>query len=170
MPVFRQVVLATALGLSAVMVPFAGALTYAIAFEPRYDARHPDHDRYAAVLATIREQLSQRSPGPQDALDLSALNGGDWTTACAFGGYRNPSEAMAKLGAEIGSADRLRLEEARTSGLRLAEVEEFEFMLAFVDAKRRAHFIHFRDGIGPDGQHFEKCICRPETHLPLADP
>ncbi len=82
----------------------------------------------------------------------------------------DPSEEMSKLGAEIGSADRLRLDEARTSGFRLAEVEEFEFMLAYVDKEQRAHFIHFRNGIGPGGQHLKRCISRPETRLPLAHP
>ena len=40
-------------------------------------------------------------------------------------------------------------------------------MLAYVDPSNTAHFAHFERGIGPGGQHFKKCIRKPETSVPI---
>jgi hypothetical protein len=49
-------------------------------------------------------------------------------------------------------------------------VEEHEMAIAFIDLKNNAHVIHFETGIGPEGQHLQKCISKSETRLFLAAP
>ena len=104
----------------------------------------------------------------EDAIDLSRLNNGAWKMACIFAGYTNPLEDMRALGANIDQKDELRLTAATTRGFRLGQVEEFEMLIAYVDPGNSARFIHFQSGIGPEGQHFRRCIPKPETQLFLA--
>lgn len=92
-----------------------------------------------------------------DYIDLSELNSGEWTTACLFGGYTDPLEAMRVHGANIDEKDRVRFTEAGSRGFRLGQVEEHEMAIAFVDLGNNARFIHFRTGIGPGGQHLRRC-------------
>jgi hypothetical protein len=66
--------------------------------------------------------------------------------------------------------DRFRLGQAGIRGVRLGQVEEFEILIAYIDHRNRAHFIHFEEGIGSEGQHLEKCIARPETKIILGGP
>ena len=81
-----------------------------------------------------------------------------------------PLDEVRALGANINEKDRVRMTEAGSRGFRLGQVEEQEMAIAFVDLSNNAHFIHFQTGIGPEGQHFHKCISQPETRLFLAPP
>jgi hypothetical protein len=38
-------------------------------------------------------------------------------------------------------------------------------LIAFVDDKRRAHFIHFPYGMGGGGLHHEACVTKPQTKV-----
>jgi hypothetical protein len=143
-------------------------------YRPSYDRAHPDHDRYAGMFHRLEMTRSQRritSEDPIDpSIDLSELNGGHWKVACVFGGYTTPVETMRGLGAHIDENDLRRFTEAGRRGFRLAPVEESEMAIAYVDLADNARFIHFRHGIGPEGQNFQKCIARPETRLRLPMP
>lgn len=139
------------------------ALRTGLSDEPDYDYDHPAFERYAARFSALAAVFRNRGPNGYDTIDLAALNDGEWTTACVFGGYTTPSVAMANLGALVSDADERRLREAGSGGFRFDEVEEFEMMLVYVDPHNRAHFIHFPNGIGPNGQHLRKCIVKPET-------
>jgi hypothetical protein len=114
--------------------------------------------------------ISGRGSTKEDAIDLSELNAGNWKIACVFGGYTNPLEMMRALGANINEKDRLRLTESRSRGFRLTQVEESEMAITYVDLSNNAKFIHFDHGIGPEGQHLQKCIGRPEKRVLLAMP
>lgn len=76
---------------------------------------------------------------------------------------------MVALGANVSSQDAERLLELGERGFRLAQVEEFELMIAYVDTKNDAHFVHFQNGFGSGGHHFEKCIAKPQTVVDLFD-
>jgi hypothetical protein len=106
----------------------------------------------------------------QKTITLTELNSGEWKTACLFGGYTDPLEAMRVHGANIDEKDRVRFTEAGSRGFRLGQVEEHEMAIAFVDLGNNARFIHFRTGIGPGGQHLRRCISKPQTRLYLAQP
>ncbi|MDP1702868.1 MAG: hypothetical protein Q8L53_18160 [Aestuariivirga sp.] len=98
----------------------------------------------------------------EQTLDFSQLNGGQWETVCAIGGYVDPIKTIIANGGIVSETDRENLNK-KNSGLRLGIVEEFEFMIAYIQADRSTNFIHFSYGIGSGGQHFEKCIKRPTT-------
>jgi hypothetical protein len=51
------------------------------------------------------------------------------------------------------------------TGLRLFPIEEFEVVIAYKDLSNNAHFIHFNTGIGPEGQHRETCVSKPQARL-----
>jgi hypothetical protein len=142
-------------------------ITYDISSGPSYD---DDDPRYQKLTSRFSE-LRHREPGPgiDYNIDLSGLNGGDWTIACIFGGYNDPLESMIELGAKVTDKDRTRLTEAGDSGFRLSQVEEFEMMVTFIDLTGKAQFIHFQGGIGPGGQHLKKCISKPQTVIDLRD-
>lgn len=141
-------------------------VVYDISWGPNYD---DDDPRYQKLVGRFSE-LRWREPGPgiDYNVDLSALNGGDWTTACVFGGYNDPLEKMIERGAKVSDDDRARLSELK-SGFRIAQVEEFEIMVAFIDLTGTAQFIHLQGGIGSGGQHLEKCITKPQTVIDLRD-
>lgn len=153
-------------GLPALVI---GSVLFLASYRPAYDRSDPDYGHYAETIARLHAAFEQRAPTPDDAIDLAALNKGEWTTACVFGGYKNPLWRMEELGAAIDETDRLRLTEAGTKGLRLAPVEEFEMLIAYVRPDRRARFIHFERGIGPQGQGFERCVSKPETRIVIGD-
>lgn len=139
----------------------------AISGRPAYDESDPDYAHYSRALAEARTILDRRDPTAADRIDLSRLNGGRWKTACVFGGYGEPIAEMDKRSVAVSDRDRARLIAARSMGARLATVEEYEAMIAYVDLSDTAHFIHFRDGLGAGGQHFVRCISKPETRVPL---
>jgi hypothetical protein len=160
------------LGASFVALAILGvaALLVELSYRPSYDQAHPDYGRYAETFRRLSVPISTRGITGDDAIDLSELNGGEWQVACVFGGYTNPLETMRAFGANIDEKNQLRLTEAGSRGFRLAQVEESEMAIAYVDFNNNARFIHFKYGIGPEGQHFQKCIARPETRLILAMP
>jgi hypothetical protein len=145
-------------------------LVVELSYKPTYDQSHPDYDRYAEAFNRLSVSLSRRGITNDDAIDLSELNGGEWKIACVFGGYTRPLETMRALGGNINQKDQLRWTEAGSRGFRLGQVEEREMAIAYVDLNNNTQFIHFEYGIGPEGQHFEKCISRPETRLTFAMP
>ena len=165
---FRRVVLI--IGAGIVALPIIGfALLLGMFFDkPTYDQSHPDYRRYAEAFDRLGAQIHGREFTKEDAIDLSELNRGEWKIACVFGGYTDPVEKMRALGANINEKDQLRWTETR--GFRLAPVEESEMAIAYMDLGNNAQFIHFKSGIGPEGQHFEKCIAKPQTRLFLANP
>lgn len=132
---------------------------------PAYDDANPEYSSLVNRVSEIRRSQDLGSSNER-GIDLSKLNNGDWTTACVFGGFNNPLEDFA-AGGNVSAEDRKRLLELATRGNRLAQVEEFELMIAYVDLRHDAHFVHLRDGIGPDGQHFKRCITRPQTVVDL---
>ena len=139
-----------------------GFLLYAVFQSPDYDKSHPDYARYEGVFARLEKQMYE-TPRGQQAIDLSQLNDGDWETACIFGGYTDPLEEMQSRGAIVADRDVRRLIEAEELGMRMDQVEEFEIMLTTIDRQNRAHFIHFKHGIGPYGQHLSACTSKPAT-------
>jgi hypothetical protein len=166
----RRFVVALSAGITALAMLVVASLFAALFHEPAYDQSHPDYHRYAEAFNRLSVPISQRGITNEDAIDLFELNGGEWKTACIFGGYTNPLDKMRTLGADISPKDQSRLTEAGSRGFRLAQVEESEIAIAYVDFSNRAQFIHFKHGIGPEGQHLQRCISRPETLLTLAMP
>jgi hypothetical protein len=147
-----------------------GRLLVEMSYRPTYDWDDPDYRRYSPVFARLRKELDRRDIADQDVIDLSSLNDGNWKTACVFGGYTDPLEEMRTFGATISGKDEVHLANARSRGFRIGPVEEFEIMIAYVNLSNHAHFVHFERGIGSWGQHFEKCISKPETQLVLTTP
>jgi hypothetical protein len=76
---------------------------------------------------------------------------------------------MERLGAAIDERDRAHFLEAETSRLRLAQVEEFEIAIAYVDLADQARFIHFERGVGARGQHLNVGVSKPDTRIVLPD-
>jgi hypothetical protein len=116
----------------------------------------PDYEPIASELKRYRAVFKGRPPAKGDELDLSGLNKGDWRTACLVGGYNNYMRVMK---------DRDPVD--WTFEMR-GFVDEFEMALAYVDTAGNPHVMHFKEGIGSDGQHFKKCISKPEMTIPLA--
>ena len=156
-------------GVSFVVLAMVGIATLlAVLFHrPSYDVTHPNYNYFVEVFERLREPIAFRGMTNEDAVDFSQLNGGEWKVACLFGGYTDPLETMRAIGANIHEKDQVRWTKARSRGLRLAQVEEKEMAIAYVDLANNAQFIHFRHGIGPEGQHFQKCVARPETRVVL---
>lgn len=143
-----------------------GVFMWSMLDQPNFD----DHDpQYAAYVQTFEKArlVDSRGVSTPTPLDLDGLNRGDWVKACLFGGYTNPSEKMIAFGATLNPLDVTRWADARRQGFRLAEVEEYEVAIAYIDRANQAHFIHFRRGIGSNGQHLEACVSRPETEIAL---
>lgn len=142
------------------------AMAALVVFEPRpvFDRAHPDYAAFARHFA--QAQRSFAAGEEWVVIDLAPLNGGAWRTACLFGGYTRPVEQLIALGAVVSDADRQRLGAA--IGLRLSPVEEFEMLVAFTDEQGRAHFIHFDEGVGAEGQHYEACVTGPKTRIAIA--
>ena len=156
-------------GLVALPVLAAGAFLLEASYRPNYDENN-DYGRYPEVFSYLREQLAHRDPTSQDTVDLSALNGGRWTTGCLFGGYTNPLGELQSRGALIDDRDRNRLSAAKSHGFRVSAVEEFEALISYIDESNRAHFIHFERGIGASGQHLQECVSKPGTMIALGSP
>ena len=163
--VFVTVVIIAALPMLAIVV-----LLVELSYQPAYDRSDSNYQRYSEAFDRLRVQLDRYGTTKDDVIDLSQLNNGAWKVACVFSGYTNPLEEMRALDANISEKDQLRLTEAGSRGFRLGQVEEFEMMIAYVDLSNNAQFVHFASGFGPEGQHFQKCISRPETRLFLATP
>jgi hypothetical protein len=157
---FSVVVLVFTLGI-------VGMLTL-LSYKPAYDRSDPDYTRFAEMFEGVRAGPYANGGGTV-VIDMADLNKGEWTVACLLGGYTSPVETMERLGAAIDETDRARFLDAETSGLRLAEVEEFEVAIAYADLASQAHFIHFEHGVGARGQHLNVCVSKPETELVLPD-
>jgi len=145
-----------------------GVLFYELSYKPTYDRSDTDYRRYEEAFKALWLQLDQRGATEEDSIDFSSLNNGEWKTACLFGGYTRPLDEMRLRGASISENDTARFTEAGTRGFRLGQVEEQEIAIAYIDPANNARFIHFAAGIGPEGQHLQRCIAKPQTRLFLA--
>ena len=165
----RRFLLMASLGIGAAIVGGVPALLFVeLSWKPAYDQSDPDYQRYSEEFDRLRAQIDSRGTTNDDAIDLSRLNNGEWKTACLLGGYSNPLRTMQELGAKIGEKDRMRLTEAGSRAFRLAQVEEYEMAIGYVDLGNNARFIHFRSGIGPEGKRFQRCISGPQTRIFVA--
>lgn len=131
---------------------------------PDHDHAHPDYGNFAGRFAEVRRAFAAGERGAE--IDLAPVNGGAWQLACLFGGYTRPVERMDERGAIVTDADRKRL--TSTGGFRAGPVEEFEMLIAFIDDEGRAHFIHFPEGVGSGGQHYQACVTRPQTTVTVS--
>lgn len=127
-----------------------------------YDVGDPEFSRWQLELD--KRLISLDDGKGIEPLDLTNLRSGDWVRVCAVGGYNNPIEVAEENGALVSATDRQKLED-KLVGFRLSIVEEFEFMLVIVRSSRQAEFMHFPSGIGSAGQHFLKCVAKPNTKL-----
>src|SRR5262245_35602678 len=141
-----------------------------LSYRPVNNSSDANYRRYMEVFDRLRPALDYRGTTRDDFIDFADLNDGEWKIACLFGGYTYPLETMQMLGANIDEKDRARLTEAGSRGFRLGQVEERGMAIAFVDLGNNARFIHFRSGIGPEGQNLKRCISKPATRLYLAPP
>ena len=158
-----KVVIRSAL-VAGVVVGIAAVILRLFWYTPTYDTDNPDHQRLSQAFAELGAQIEQ-VPLSERTIGLSHVNEGSWKRACLFGGYTDPLREMQTFGATIDAKDETRLTEARSRGLRAAQVEESEVMVAYVDLNNHAHFIHFERGMGPIGQHFQRCVSKPETSI-----
>ncbi|KQQ79028.1 hypothetical protein [Aureimonas sp. Leaf324] len=131
-----------------------------------FDRANPDYARIAEQLGQAVQRARQGATDA-DGLDLSTIHGGNWRTACLFGGYTYPSRTMQRLGARIDPQDMNRLARLRDRLGSLSEVEEFDAMVAYVTPDGGARFIHIEGAFGSMGQHFERCIEKPLTTIAL---
>lgn len=158
---FRLVSILTELLAAAVVIGlFTGLLATAVAILHLGTAslpgeNNPQHSQYLSELERYRTILKGRPLQKGDDLDISTLNGGNWRTACLVGGYNNYAKIInnhitidwkPKVSAVVG---------------------EFEMALVYVDVAGAPDVMHFRSGLGPYGQHFEKCVTKPKTRIPL---
>jgi len=155
------------IALAATFALAVALVLYDISQTPNYDDVDPRFAVFVERFAESVTRLTVETTRPKHNLDLEGLNGGNWTTACVFGGYNNPLKEMIALGANVSSKDRDRLITLGSMGFRIAEIEEFEIMIAYIDSSNDAHFMLFRQGVGSLGQHFRQCISKPETLLEL---
>jgi hypothetical protein len=147
------------------IVAAAAGVAALIAFAPgpAFDRVHPDYAPFAERFAQVRRAFAAGEDWA--VVDLAPVHGGAWRTACLFGGYTQPVERMEALGGVVSQADRRRL--AEPIGLRISPVEEFEMLIAFVDEEQRAQFVHFAEGVGAEGQHYEACVTKPKTKVAI---
>lgn len=117
---------------------------------------NPQYAQFLSELERYRTILKGRAVQEGDELDISTLNGGNWRTACLVGGYKD----YVKV---INAHDPVDWKPKMSSG-----VGEFEMALVYVDAAGMPDVVHFRSGVGPYGQHFARCIAKPETRIPLS--
>ena len=137
----------------------AATVWFAVSGSP-YSDNDPD-------LSWLRTQLHQLKSGPTDnSLDLSRLNDGDWTIACLFGGYTDPTDRMGELGGWISLIDRIRFFALGTLTLRFGEVKENEVVIAYIDKRGWAEFVFFDEIEVENGEY---CIRRPQTTLAIDD-
>jgi len=136
-------------------------------FLPKYDQDHPDYQRFAGMFEHIRAADLATSSASDRSIDFSELASGNWQTVCLLGGFTDPLKLAEERGWSTAETDRDRLGAARHGGFRLAIVEEFELLIAYVDQLNNAEFIHFNRGIGVAGQHLQACVSKPATRLDL---
>ena len=120
-----------------------------------YSYTHADYSKFQTKIKKL---------DTKQGLDLSNLNQGKWKTACLFGGYTNPSYIMDEYG-EIRWIDTIYQPMKALPILRLAQVEEHEALIAFVDYSNQVSFIHFKSGLTKSRrslEHVSKCTSR--TH------
>ena len=120
-----------------------------------YSYTHPSYPEFKTKIEAINENKG---------LDFSNLNNGRWKTACLFGGYSNPSYMMDEYG-KIGWVDTFYQPMKALPIVRLAQVEEHEAIIAYVDRSNQVSFIHFKSGRNKSGRSLEyvsKCTSR--TH------
>ncbi|CAN7443185.1 hypothetical protein LJR090_003584 [Bosea sp. LjRoot90] len=116
---------------------------------------NPQYSQFLSELERYRMILKGRALLEGDELDISTLNEGNWRTACLVGGYKD----YARVINARESVDW----KPKTSTF----VDEFEMALVYVDVAGIPNVMHFRSGIGPIGQHFERCITKPDTRIQL---
>jgi hypothetical protein len=152
---YRRIILLSLASLGAVCMLGVTLPLYELSHKPAYDQGDPDYRGYEEAFDGLRVKLDRRGTTEEDYVDLSMLNNGEWTTARLFGGYTMPLDEMRALGANISDKDLARITEAGSRGFRLAQVEEQEMAIAYIDRSNDARFIHFATGIGPEGQHLQ---------------
>lgn len=153
----------------ALLTLLVGAFVWIRSDQPAYDTQHPDYAHYDAVFSRVAEELAQ-SGVSTTPIDFAPLNGGAWKTACLFGGYGKSITEMRDRNAIVSDADLARLDDKQQPGFRLFALEEAEAMIAYVDDGNRAHFIHFRHGLGQFSEAYRGCVSKPETVLTLGTP
>ena len=160
--VARLFFLTAIVGLSAaILFGFVVVIALYVSYRPEYGTDSVDYDQYSAAFSGI-EKIAAGSRQPL-VVDFADLKGGRWRSVCLIGGYEDPIRVMRQQGASISPEDERRMAETARAGFRLGAVEEFEVMIAYTDDQNLAHFIHFERGFGPEGQHFQKCVSKPET-------
>jgi hypothetical protein len=136
-------------------------------FGPSFQDDDPQYAFINDTFVSLVQAQSQSGSYPTGVtLDFAQINDGDWAIMCLLGGYSSPSRMANSLGGTFSAQDTERLKRTK-AGLRLFEIEEWETGLLYVDSAKRAHFVHFGGGFGPGGQHYEKCIYRPDTVMEL---
>ena len=116
---------------------------------------HPQYAQFMSELERHRTIAKSRILQVGDKLDVSTLNDGNWRTACLAGGYKNYARV-------INARDPVDWKPKQS-----AFIDEFEMALVYVDVVGIPNVMHFRSGIGPQGQHFERCITKPHTKISL---
>jgi len=133
-----------------IAIPIGGLIVLSQVPYP-YSRDHPDYDRYRAEIARMHET---------GTLNLAELNEGNWTDACLFGGYSTPSKTMKDHGElRVLDTNEVLRQLKNAFSFRLAEVEEFEAMIAYVDPGGTVEAIHF-EPVGLHLQNFERCTTR----------
>jgi hypothetical protein len=151
------VVLVSVVGLFAI---FAAALVHFDTIE--YDTKDSEYEHWQNELAARAKAYDEN--GKMAPLELAKLRSGHWQQVCALGGFMDPIDIAIERGGKVTGADRLRLQQ-KLGGFRISIVEEFEFLFLILEASGRTEFIHFSGGIGSPGQHFLKCVEKPQTVL-----
>ena len=141
--------------LKVAMVAAMGLILRNAVWGPSSDSNHPDFAKLSEQFERVRLERVARPP-----VDLASVNGGAWGTACLFGGYTSPINAMRDLGANISIGDIIRFDMPLYG---MFSVKEYALMVTFIDKNNRAHFIYFREAIGAETQHFSVCVTKPET-------
>lgn len=138
-----------------------------IAWQPSYDISDPDYDRLADQFQRLHEQDDSASPGLEPHIDLSMVNGGQWTKICLFGPYISPIDTMLRDRMLLAPTDYLRFAGLIAHFLfRISIVEEREAMLTYVDLRGITRVLHFEKGL-PDWPHWSDCIGKPHTIMDL---
>lgn len=153
-------ILAELLAAAIVISLFTGLLVF-VAAVLQFDASpmpgedNPQYVQFQSELERYRMISKGRGLRHGDDLDVANLNEGNWRTACLVGGYKDYVRVLNTREAVDWKPKQ------RTF------VDEFQMALVYVDAVDTPSVMHFRSGIGPEGQHFERCITKPNTRIPL---
>jgi len=122
-------------GILIILVKLA-AFTLLVACLFQYSFRHPNYKAFQAQIENLSDNKS---------INFSNLNNGKWKTACLFGGYTNPSYFMKKHG-DVSWIDYIYQPMKAWPIVRIAQVEEHEALIAYVDDFNNVHFVHFKNG------------------------